>query len=208
MIILVQIFMWVAVLLTFVLLIPGVWQVLKTRNTVSISKWMYIIYPICSITWIIYAILLIFEDTPIQEVIGIAVAEGLSMLLACYILIVKLKNIYESKKQHMTEAEWYRAYLKHKKEKQHLKALGINSEQDFKNHNEHQQFLSKILEQLAIEHPNIVDDRVTSSRQYRKTVNKTISTPNKRLEHFKNVATNAEIAHTISLIYLDMYQKK
>lgn len=207
-IILIQIFMWVAVLLTFVLLIPGVWQVLKTRNTISISKWMYILYPICSIAWITYAILLIFENTPIQEVIGIAVAEGLSMVLACYILTMKLKNIYEAKKQHMTEAEWYKAYLKQKKEKQHLKALGINSEQDFKNHNEHQQFLSKILDQLGLEHPNIVDDRITSSKQYRKTVNKAIPTSAKRLEHFKNIATNAEMAHTISLIYLDMYQGK
>ena len=197
--------MWLAVLFTFVLLVPGVWQVLKTRNTISISKWMYILYPICSIAWITYAILLIFENTPMYEVIGIAIAEGLSMILALYILIVKLQNIHEAKKQHMSEVEWYRAYLKQKKEKQHLKALGINSQQDFKNHNEHQQFLSKMLDQLALEHPNIVDDRVTSSKQYRKTVNKSITSPTKRLEHFKNVATNAEMAHTISLIYLDMY---
>ncbi|MDR2369251.1 MAG: hypothetical protein LBD63_01310 [Mycoplasmataceae bacterium] len=206
--ILIQLFMWVAVLLTFVLLIPGVWQVLKTRNTVGISKWMYILYPVCSIAWIIYSILLIFEATPITEVIGIAVAESLSMVLACYILIVKLKNVHNARTQHMTEAEWYRAYLKQKKEKQYLKALGINSEQDFKNHNEHQQFLSKILDQLALEHPHIVDDRITSSKQYRKTVNKAISSANKRLEHFKNIATNAEMAHTISLVYLDLYHGK
>jgi hypothetical protein len=53
-----------------------------------------------------------------------------------------------------------------------------------------------------------VDDRITSSKQYRKTVNKSISSCTKRLEHFKNVATNAEMANTIRLIYLDMYQGK
>jgi hypothetical protein len=39
-------------------------------------------------------------------------------------------------------------------------------------------------------------------------VNKAIATPVKRLEHFKNVATNAEMANVIHLIYLDMYQGK
>ncbi|MDR1991447.1 MAG: hypothetical protein LBP70_01805 [Mycoplasmataceae bacterium] len=169
---------------------------------------MYILYPICSIAWITYAILLIFEKTPIIEVIGIAIAESLSMILAIYILIVKLSNLHQAKKQHMTEIEWYKSYSKQKREKQQLKALGINSELDLKNFQEHQQYLSKIIDQLAQEHPNIVDDRITSSKQYRKTVNKTIPSISKRLDHFKNVATNAEMAHTISLIYLDMYQGK
>jgi uncharacterized protein with PQ loop repeat len=66
---------------------------------------MYILYPICSIAWITYAILLIFEKTPIIEVIGIAIAESLSMILAIYILIVKLSNLHQAKKQHMTEIE-------------------------------------------------------------------------------------------------------
>jgi hypothetical protein len=49
--------------------------------------------------------LLIFEKTPIYEVIGIAVAEGLAMILSIYILIVKLRNVSEARHQHMTEAE-------------------------------------------------------------------------------------------------------
>jgi hypothetical protein len=98
--------------------------------------------------------------------------------------------------------------VKQKKEKQQLKALGINSDLDLKNSHEHQVSLSKILDELSVEHPNIVDDRITSSKQYRKTANKTITSPVKRLEHFKNVATNAEMANTIHLIYLDMYQGK
>ncbi|MDR1234884.1 MAG: hypothetical protein LBJ97_02245 [Mycoplasmataceae bacterium] len=201
----IQITMWTAVLLTFVLLIPGVWQVFKTRNTISISKWMYILYPVCSISWITYAILLVFEGSQLTEVIGIGIAELISGILAVYILVIKLRNLSEAKKQHMSEAEWYKAYRKQRKEKEHLKALGISSELDLKNSKEHLQSLSQILDQLFVEHPNIVDDRVTSSRQYRKITNKTIASPIKRLEHFKNIATNAEMAHTISLIYLDMY---
>ncbi|MDR3257727.1 MAG: hypothetical protein LBT17_02915 [Mycoplasmataceae bacterium] len=207
--ILIQVSMWVAVVLSFVLLIPGVWVVVKTRNTVGISKWMYVLYPICSVIWIVYSALLISSGgADVAEVVGIAVAEGISMILALYILIIKLSNLNQAKKQHMSEAEWYRAYQKQKREKQQLKALGIQSELDLKNSREHQINLSKILDELAVEHPNIVDDRITSSKQYRKTVNKTITSPNKRLEHFKNVATNAEMANTIHLIYLDMYQGK
>jgi hypothetical protein len=68
--------------------------------------------------------------------------------------------------------------------------------------------LCKVLEQLFSEHQDIVDDRVTSSKSFRRTVNRDIKTPMKRLEHFKNVATNAEIANIIYLVYLDMYQGK
>ncbi|MDR2823386.1 MAG: hypothetical protein LBV37_02530 [Mycoplasmataceae bacterium] len=200
--------MWVAVILTFLLLIPEVWSVFKTRNTVSISKWMYAIYPICSVAWITYAILLIFEKTPIYEVIGIAVAEGLAMILSIYILIVKLRNVSEARHQHMTEAEWYRAYVKQREAKKRLQNLGIKSDADLNNSHEHQEALCKVLEQLFSEHQDIVDDRVTSSKSFRRTVNRDIKTPMKRLEHFKNVATNAEIANIIYLVYLDMYQGK
>lgn len=169
---------------------------------------MYVLYPICSITWIVYAFLMVFEHVPIYEIIGIAVAEFLSGGLSIYILIVKIHNVSEAKKQHMTEAEWYKAYLKQRKEKEQLKALGIHSDLDLKNSQEHQNHMSKILEELFAEHPNIVDDRITSSKQYRKSVNKNLTAPTKRLEHFKNIATNAEMANVISLIYLDMYQGK
>jgi hypothetical protein len=37
--------------------------------------------------------------------VGIAVAEGISMILALYILLMKLSNLNEAKKQHMSEAE-------------------------------------------------------------------------------------------------------
>jgi hypothetical protein len=38
-------------------------------------------------------------------VVGIAVAEGISMILALYILVIKLSNLSQAKQQHMSESE-------------------------------------------------------------------------------------------------------
>ncbi|MDR0545458.1 MAG: hypothetical protein LBG49_00845 [Mycoplasmataceae bacterium] len=203
----IQISMWIAVLLSFIVLVPGVVNIIKTRNTMGVSKWMYILYPICSAVWITYAILLIFQhDIPIGELVGMIVSDTISVGLSLWILFMKLRNVSLAKKQHMTEYEWYKAYVKQKKEKERLKALGIHSTADLVNSKQHQDYMSKIIDSLAVEHPSIVDDRITSSREYRKMTNKSINTAQKRIEHYKNVASNADMAKTISLVYLDLYQ--
>lgn len=205
----IQISMWFAVLLSFVLLIPGVIHIAKTKNTTGISKWMYILYPLCSVVWFTYAILLIFQrKINVAEVVGMVVSEVIGTILSLWILIVKLQNMSKARKQHMTEYDWYRAYVKQKKEKELLKAQGVHSDADLVNSKQHQESMSKILDSLSIEHPNVVDDRITSSKEYRKMTNKSISSTTKRLEHYKNIASNADMAKTISLIYLDMYQGK
>jgi hypothetical protein len=98
--------------------------------------------------------------------------------------------------------------LKNKEIKKRLREIGIKSDQDLKDHKVQQARLTKVLDQLFESYEHIVDDRITSSRQYRKTLKREIRMPRKRLNHFKNIATNAEIANVIYLIYLDIYQSK
>jgi hypothetical protein len=85
--------------------------------------------------------------------------------------------------------------------------MGIKSDKDIKDHRLQQSRLTKVLEQLFTSYEDIVDDRITSSKQYRKNLQRDIPTPKKRLEYFKNIATNAEIANVIHLIYLDIYSQ-
>jgi hypothetical protein len=140
--------------------------------------------------------------------VGLIVSESIAAVIAIIILIFKLRNMHLAKSQHMTEHEWYRAYLKNKEIKKRLKEIGIKSDQDLKDHRIQQSRLTKVLDQLFDSYEDIVDHRISSSKQYRKTIKREIHTPKRRLSHFKNVATNAEIANVIYLIYLDIYQSK
>lgn len=207
--IIIQTFMWIAVLLTIILLLPAVIDIAKTNNTVSISKWMYILYPICDIAWIIYAVLLIYDVTvPTQEIIGIGVCEFINLIFTSYILIKKLRNIKAAKNMHMTEAEWYRWTVKEKNEQQKLKKLGITNRKDLHESKNQRHKLIKILMEQFAKHKDYVDQRVIKSKEYIKNTNNEIKSARKRLEHFINIATNADIARLIWLIYLDLYKSK
>lgn len=205
----IQIFMWIAVVLTIVLLLPAVIDIAKTNNTVSISKWMYILYPFCDLMWIIYAILLIIDPSVrIEEIIGIGICEFLNLIFTTYILVKKLKNVREAKNMHMSEAEWYRWTLKEKAEKEKLKQMGIKNRHDLHELKNQRYKLIKILKDLFEGHRDLVDSRITKSKEYIKSVKDKIKSPRKRLEHFINIATNADIARIIWLIYLDTYKIK
>ena len=206
--ILIQVFMWLAVVLTIVLLLPAVIGIFKTKNTVSISKWMYIIYPICGLTWIIYAILLIFESVEWYEIVGIAICEFISMLFAIYILYMKLKNMKSAKNMHMTEAEWFRWKTKEKLEHDKLKKLGIKTHHDLHELKNQRYKLIKVLKDLYQKNRTIVDQRIVKTKEYIKHTNHDIKSPKHRLDHFINIANNALLAQVIWLVYLDIYKTK
>jgi uncharacterized protein with PQ loop repeat len=198
--------MWVSVLLTIILLLPAVIDIFKTKNTVSISKWMYLIYPVCSISWVVYAILLIFEDVPWYEIVGIAICEFVSMLFAIYILYMKLKNIKSAKKMHMSEAEWFRWKTKEKLEHDKLKKLGIKTRHDLHELKNQRHKLIRVLKDLYKKNKNIVDERITKNKEYIKNTNHEIKSVKRRLDHFINISNNANLAQVIWLIYLDIYK--
>lgn len=205
----IQAFMWIAVLLTIILLLPAVIDIFKTNNTVSISKWMYILYPICDIAWIIYAILLIYDiRVPIEEIIGIGICEFVNLIFTSYILVKKLRNIKAAKNMHMSEAEWYRWMIKEKSEQEKLRKMGIKSRHDLHELKDQRYKLIKILKDLHGKHTSLVDKRIIKTKEYVKNTKHEIKTDKKRLEHFINIATNAEVARLIWLVYLDTYKLK
>jgi MtN3 and saliva related transmembrane protein len=69
---------------TTVAFIPQVLQILKTRNTESISLFMYIIFTTGVALWMVYGILLM--DLPI------IIANAVTLALALTILILKIRN--------------------------------------------------------------------------------------------------------------------
>jgi uncharacterized protein with PQ loop repeat len=205
----IQVFMWVAVVLTIVLLLPAVIDIYKTNNTISISKWMYILYPICDLTWVVYAILLVYDKSvPWEEIIGIGICEFVNLIFTSYILFKKISNVRAAKYMHMTEAEWYRWTLREKAEKEKLARLGIKNRHDLNEQKNQRVRLIKILKEQSVKYNEIVDQRVVKSKEYIKNTKGEIKSAKKRLEHFINIATNADLSRMLWLIYLDIYKEK
>lgn len=65
-------------------LLPQVIKTLKTKNTRDISLYMYILLNLGIFLWFIYGVLL--REMPIM------VANGVSLLLAMIVLVLKLKH--------------------------------------------------------------------------------------------------------------------
>jgi MtN3 and saliva related transmembrane protein len=73
---------YIAAILTTVSFVPQVMLVYKTRDTDSISFFMFLIFSIGTFAWGLYGILL--------EQLPIIVANGITLILALYILYMKV----------------------------------------------------------------------------------------------------------------------
>lgn len=75
---------YVAAILTTVSFIPQVVHIYKTKNTSSISLAMYFLFCIGVFLWLIYGLLI--KSYPVM------IANSITLILACYILLMKIKN--------------------------------------------------------------------------------------------------------------------
>lgn len=105
-IIAIQVTMWLAVATQIFLLVPDMALVLRTRDTRE-NKWMkWIVWFACSASWIAYSIFLTWENIPIYEVVGLAVAEFLNLICLFVIYGIKIYNIVIAKRVNLTEKQW------------------------------------------------------------------------------------------------------
>lgn len=102
----IQVSMWLAVASQIFLLVPDMLHVIKTRDTRD-NKWFkWIVWFVCSACWIAYSVFLTWENIPIGEVVGLAVAEAINLVCLFVIYGIKLHNIRLAKKFGLTEAQW------------------------------------------------------------------------------------------------------
>jgi predicted patatin/cPLA2 family phospholipase len=87
--------------------------------------------------------------------------------------------------------------LKEKSEKEKLKEMGVKNRHDLHELKDQRYKLIKILKDLYEKHTDLVDNRISKSKEYVKSIQHEIKSPKKRLEHFTNIATNAVIARII-----------
>ena len=75
---------WAAAILTTVSFVPQAIKVIRTRDTASISLWMYVLFVVGIGCWLFYGIMK--HDVPMTA------ANAITLILASIILITKLKN--------------------------------------------------------------------------------------------------------------------
>ncbi|WP_308149822.1 SemiSWEET family transporter [Spiroplasma sp. AdecLV25b] len=76
---------WMGAVLTSIVLIPQSYKIIRTRDTQSLSLYMYIIFELSATVWITFAIL---SNQP-----AIIVTNSIVAVLASIILILKIINI-------------------------------------------------------------------------------------------------------------------
>lgn len=102
----IQVSMWIAVATQIFLLVPDMVFTMRTRDTRE-NKWFkWIVWFICSSAWIAYSVFLTWEDIPVQEIVGLAVAEGFNLISLFIIYGIKIYNIVVAKKLDLTESQW------------------------------------------------------------------------------------------------------
>jgi MtN3 and saliva related transmembrane protein len=75
---------WAAAILTTVSFVPQAVKVIQTRDTASISLWMYILFATGIACWLAYGLLI--GDVPMTA------ANAITLILATIILVTKVRN--------------------------------------------------------------------------------------------------------------------
>lgn len=87
----INILSWIGAILTSVVLIPQSYKIIRTRDTKSLSLYMYIIFVLSAITWIVFAVL---SNQP-----AIITTNSIVLFFALIILILKISNILKKKEK-------------------------------------------------------------------------------------------------------------
>ena len=75
---------WAAAILTTVSFVPQAVKMIRTRDTASISLWMYILFRTGIAGWLAYGLLI--GDVPMTA------ANAITLILATIILVTKVRN--------------------------------------------------------------------------------------------------------------------
>lgn len=108
----------VATIIWIIVLLPQFIKTITTRDTYSISIWMYLFYPMSNVMWISYEISMIISEQSLS-IIFMLVNDIVGFILSSTILSVKLWNVYHAKKVGMTEVNYYNKYIKKIERKKH-----------------------------------------------------------------------------------------
>ncbi len=106
----------VATIIWIIVLLPQFIKTVTTRDTYSISIWMYLFYPMSNVMWISYEISMLISEQSLS-IVFMLINDIVGFMLSSVILSVKLWNVYHAKKVGMTEVSYYNKYIKNRKEK-------------------------------------------------------------------------------------------
>jgi MtN3 and saliva related transmembrane protein len=91
--------------------LPNLINVLKTRNTLSINLWMYLIFVFACLMFLIYGLGMTI-DRNYEGGLPILISNLLCVVIGIITLTIKLRNIYYAKKNNLTEEKYWETHYK------------------------------------------------------------------------------------------------
>ena len=109
----------VATVIWITVLVPQFIKTVTTRDTYSISIYMYLFYPMSNVMWISYEVSMLISQGSLG-IVFMLVNDCVGLLLSSTILSIKLWNVVHARRLGVSEVIYYNKYVKkqkHKKEK-------------------------------------------------------------------------------------------
>ncbi len=113
----------VATAIWITVLIPQFIKTVTTRDTYSISIWMYLFYPMSNIMWISYEVSMLISQHSLG-IVFMLVNDCVGFILSTTILSIKLWNVAHAKRLGLSEVVYYNNYIKKQKNKKEKKTNG------------------------------------------------------------------------------------
>lgn len=103
----------VATIVWISVLIPQFIKTVKTRDTYSISIFMYLFYPMSNVMWISYETFMLISAAS-WDIIAMLINDCVGMILSLTIFSIKIHNVLKAKKLGIPEVDYYNKYIKNK----------------------------------------------------------------------------------------------
>ena len=119
------IFGWITTIITIACYIPQAIKTAITKNTTGISKWFFIFGFSCSVAWVILGISGIFSSleqgsdisSSLLVNLPVVITNMIGLICQSIVLIYKIINVRNAKKNNMSETEYCNKFRKSKTNK-------------------------------------------------------------------------------------------
>ena len=105
----------IATVIWICVLIPQFIKTVVTRDTYSISIFMYLFYPMSNVMWISYEVSMMISAVT-RDILAMLINDCVGLVLSLTIFSIKIHNVLKAKKLGISEKDYYNKYIKPKKQ--------------------------------------------------------------------------------------------
>lgn len=105
----------IATVIWICVLIPQFIKTVVTRDTYSISIFMYLFYPMSNVMWISYEVSMMISAVT-RDILAMLINDCVGLVLSLTIFSIKIHNVLKAKKLGISEKDYYNKYIEPKKQ--------------------------------------------------------------------------------------------